>query len=69
MTRTRKDKWVVYGEYGDTFTNLKDAKTCAKEASTLEKDKTSEVWLIEDGCNYVEYKDGKLIRDGWTIKK
>lgn len=65
----RKDKWQVYGEYGDTFTNLKDAKACAREASTLEESKHSEVRLIEDGCHYIEYHDGKLVRDGWTVKR
>lgn len=65
----RKDKWAVYGEYGGTFTNLKDAKRCAREASKIEEDKESEVWLISDGCHYIEYKDGKLVRDGWTIKR
>ena len=62
----RKDKWHVYGEYGGEFTNLKDAKKCAKEASIYEG--KSEVWLTEDGCHYIEYKNGKLIRDGWTKK-
>lgn len=65
----RKEKWQVYGEHGGTFTNLKDAKKCAKEASTLEDRKSSEIWLIEDGCNYIEYHNGKLVRDGWTKKK
>ena len=65
----RKEKWHVYGEYGGAFTNLKAAKKCAKEASTLNEDKHSEVWLIEDGCHYIEYENGKLIRDGWTVKK
>jgi len=65
----RSQKYQVYGEYGGTSTNLRDAKNCAKEASTLNEDKQSGVWLIEDGCQYIEYGDGKLIRDGWTIKK
>lgn len=70
MKRNRKEKWAVYGEYGGSFTNLKDAKLCAKEASkTEEYDYECCIWLIEDGCNYIDYENGKLIRDGWTIKK
>jgi len=73
MTRARKDKWCVYGEYGGYFTNLKDAKQCAKESSTMTDScgysGEGLVWLVEDGCNYIEYKNGKLVRDGWTIKK
>lgn len=65
----RKEKWAVYGEYGGSFTNLKDAKRCAREASTLEEEKRSEVWLIEDGCHYIEYENGKLVRDGWTKRR
>lgn len=65
-----RDKWAVYGEYGGYFTNLKDAKACAKECSTYpEYEYTAEVWLLDDGCWYIEYKNGKLTRDGWTIKK
>jgi len=67
--RIRKDKWQVYGEFGGIFTNLKDAQKCAKEASTLNDDLESEVWLIEDGGSYIEYKNGKMVRDGWTRKK
>ena len=63
----RKDKWAVYGEYGDTFTNLRDAKRCAKESSRLGGE--GAVYLIEDGCHYIEYENGKLVRDGWTIRK
>ena len=67
--RIRKDKWHVQGEYGGYFTNLKDAKECAKDASmTPEYDYTCKIWLIEDGCWYIEYKNGKISRDGWTIK-
>lgn len=70
MKRNRKMKWWVYGEYGGQFTNLKDAKVCAREASkTAEHDYMAEVWLIEDGCHYIDYENGKCIRDGWTIKK
>ena len=67
MKRTRKTKWAVYGEYGGYFTNLAEAKACAKEAS--EYDGNAKVWLIEDGCWYIEYENGKCTRDGWTIKK
>lgn len=70
MTRNRKEKWAVYGEFGGQFTNLKDAKKCAKEASeTKEHGYEAEVWLLENGYHYIEYKNGKCIRDGWTIKK
>lgn len=62
------DKWVVYGEYGGGFSNLRDAKRCAREASTLNEDRHSEVWLEATGCHYIEYHDGKLVRDGWTRK-
>lgn len=62
MKRRRKMKWWVHGEFGGQFTNLKEAKACAKEAS-----KTA-VWLIGDGCHYIEYENGKCVRDGWTIK-
>ena len=65
----RQDKWAVYGEYGGYFTNLKDAKKSAKEASNLSDDKRCSVWLIADGCCYIDYEDGKLARDGWTVKK
>lgn len=69
MKRRRKMKWWVHGEFGGQFTNLKDAKACAKEASkTAEHDYSAEVWLIEDGCHYIEYENGKCVRDGWTIK-
>lgn len=63
----RKDKWAVYGEYGGYFTNLKEACKCAKEASKIEG--SSSVWLIEDGCIYIGYKNGKKVFDGWTIKR
>lgn len=67
--RIRKDKWCVYGEYGDYFTNLKDAKACAKEVSLIEEDESIGVWLIESELSYIEYENGKMIRDGWTRKK
>lgn len=67
--RQRRDKWAVYGEYGGMFTNLGDACQCAKEASLLTPGEEVEVWLLDDGCNYITYMNGKCIRDGWTIKK
>jgi len=64
-----KEKWAVYGEYGGAFTTLCAAKKCAKEASTYEDNNyESSVYLIEEGCSYIDYRNGKLIRDGWTIK-
>lgn len=69
--RQRKDKWVVYGEYGDSFTNLKDAKECAKRISTYDEYRDEEVSVCNliDGCYYIDYMNGKCVRDGWTIKK
>lgn len=32
----KKDKWIVYGEYGGSFTNLSEARKCAKLASIEE---------------------------------
>lgn len=68
-TRVRREKWAVYGEYGGRFTNLKDAKACARQASRYEADRESEVRLEDNGCYYFKYEDGKLVYDGWTIKK
>lgn len=64
-----KDRWWVPGEYGGSFTNLKDAKRCAREASRVNEDRASTVWRIEDGLWYIEYTNGRLTFDGWTIKK
>lgn len=61
--RQRAEKWEVYGEFGDRFTNLADAKKCAKESSKLGGD--GEVYLIENGCWYFQYENGKLVYDGW----
>jgi hypothetical protein len=69
MKRERKDKWAVYGEYGGHFTNLIEAKQCAKEASKLIENEEVSILLIEDGIYYIDYLNGKCIRDGWTIKK
>lgn len=68
-TRERREKWAVYGAYGGRFTNLKDAKACAREASIYETDKVSEVWLEDNGCYYLKYENGRLVYDGWTIKR
>lgn len=65
MERERKEKWAVYGEYGGYFTNLKEAKQCAKEASISTPDEEISVLLIADGCYYIDYINGKCIRDGW----
>lgn len=70
MGRERKKKWAVYGEYGGDFSNLKDAKQCAKFASTTEEYKFSaSVWNDEEGLCYIDYENGKCVRDGWIIKK
>ena len=45
----RKDKWVVYGEYGGSFTNLTNVCKCARLASIQEGN--ASVVLIEDGCS------------------
>ena len=45
-TRNRKNKWAVYGEFGGEFTNLKEARDCAKFASTTEEyDFNAKIWL------------------------
>lgn len=68
MKRVMKDKWEVFGEYGGRFSNLDDAKICAKEASkTPEYDYEASIWNIQDGMSYIDYKNGKCIRDGWTL--
>lgn len=70
MKRQRREKWFVSGEYGGTFTNLKEAKACAKAASMCaEHGFTADVELLDDGCIYLDYAHGKCVRDGWTIKK
>jgi hypothetical protein len=69
MKRNRIEKWSVYGEYGGHFTNLKDAKICAKEYSIISPDEVISIYLESNGCYYIDYQNGKIIRDGWTIKK
>lgn len=67
--RQRREKWTVYGEYGGNFTNLKEAKEAAKEASkTEEYNFCCEVWLIENGCYYFQYENGKCTYNGWDKK-
>lgn len=67
MKRVMKEKWEVYGEYGGRFSNLDDARICAKEASkTPEYDYEASIWNIQDGMNYIDYENGKCVRDGWT---
>ena len=69
MNLKKKMKCEVYGEYGDKFTNLEDAKMCAKLASkTPEHDYKASVWNIEEYMSYIEYENGKCVRDGWTLR-
>ena len=63
----RKEKWRVCGENGGLFTNLKSACDCAREVSKYEG--LTGVVLIEDGCVYIEFDDGKKVYDEWNIKK
>lgn len=66
MKRYIAATWEVYGEYGDHFSRLEDAKKCAQYASTTpEYDYKSSIW--KDGSCYIEYENGKLVRDGWTL--
>lgn len=66
MKRYIAATWEVYGEYGDHFSRLEDAKKCAQYASTTpEHDYKASVW--KDGSCYIEYENGKLVRDGWTL--
>lgn len=69
MTRKRREKWIVYGEYGGSFTNLTYAKKCAKEASkTPEHNYEASVFNNDDGFYYIDYINGKCVRDGWSRK-
>lgn len=66
----KRQKWSVFGEYGGHFSNLKDARKCAKEASkTKEYDYEASIFNGHDGFYYIDYRNGKCIRDGWTIKR
>lgn len=68
MKRVMKDKWEVFGEYGGRFSNLDDARMCAKFASkTPEYDYSASIWNIQDGMYYIDYENGKCVRDGWTL--
>lgn len=68
-TRNPKVKWEVPGQFGGTYTNVNNAKWYAKEASKLNADKKSAVYMIEDGLCYIEYEDGKCVKDIWTKKR
>ena len=68
-TRERRKKWHVYGEYGGHFTNLRDAKVCAKQYSIDCPDEEISIYNSDDGFYYIDYLNGKCVRDGWTIKK
>lgn len=66
----KRDKWFVPGEFGGTFTNLREARICAKEASkTKEHRFEATVMLLGDGMYYIDYEGGKCVRDGWKIRK
>lgn len=66
MKRYIRAAWEVYGEYGGTFSRLEDAKKCAQSASTTpEYDFQASVW--KDGTCYIDYENGRLSRDGWTL--
>lgn len=61
-----KEKYRVKGEYGNTFTNLKDAKAHARWCSRQpEYGYECEVWLIENNCWYVQYINGRLTYNGF----
>lgn len=65
--RHKKYRWFVGGQYGGEFTNLKDAKKCAREASkTPEYNYKSTIRYLDDGCYYLDFENGKCVRDGWT---
>lgn len=68
-TRERRIKWSVFGPYGGHFTNLREAKQCAKYASMENESEYVSVFNQDDGCYYIDYQNGKLIRDGWTIRR
>ncbi len=68
MKRMLNKKWAVYGEYGDRFSNLDDARQCAKLASTTpEYDYKATIWNLQDNMNYIDYEHGKCVRDDWTV--
>ena len=63
--------WYVYGEGGGEFTNLKDARQCAKEFSKQGNEfdgygEPGEVSIWKDGTLFLTYNNGKVTYDGWT---
>lgn len=68
-TRERREKWHIYYPDGGDFTNLKEARVCAKELSEDHPDEEISIYNSDDGTYYIDYLNGKCIRDGWTIKK
>lgn len=63
----REDKWGMYGEYGGTYTSLKEARRVAKEASLLTSEEVN-IYYIPTATYYIDYVNGKCTRDGWTKK-
>jgi hypothetical protein len=63
----KNEKWAVWGLYGGQFTNLKEACKCAKNASIEEGE--AYVTEIKTDTNYILYKNGKKVFDGWIIKR
>lgn len=67
--------WEIYGEGGGQFTNLKDARDAAKEFSKQGNDydgytgEPGDVSIWKDGSVYFTYKNGKVMYDGWSLKK
>ena len=68
MKRMFRDKWNVDGEYGGAFSNLDEAKLCAREASkTEEYDYSASIMNMDDGMYYFDYEHGRCVRDGWSL--
>jgi hypothetical protein len=66
----KKEKWFVEGEYGGMFSNLRDVRNCAKYCSTTrEHEYKSRVYDYQNWIGYIDYENGKCVRDGWTVKK
>lgn len=60
-------KWFVGGQYGGEFSNLKDAKKCAREASKTPEYNFKAKIMHRVNCHcYFEYENGKCILDEWT---
>lgn len=68
-TRNPKVKWEVSGQFCGTYTNVNNAKWYAKQASKLNDAKKSGVYMIDDGLCYIEYENGKCVKDIWTKKR